>query len=107
MTSLIYLRSLEEHKQHLVTTLKTLRRHQLYGKLDKREFWLTEMNFLSHVGSEAGIVVDYSKVEAVQKWQRPNNVFEVRSFLGLATYYRRFVEDFSRIAASMTWFIRK
>ena len=104
---LIYLRSLEEHKQHLVTTLKNLRRHQLYGKLDKSEFWLTEMNFLGHVGSEAGIVVDYSKVEAVQKWQRPTNVFEVRCFLGLAIYYRRFVEDFSRIAASMTWFIRK
>ncbi|RVW73760.1 Transposon Tf2-2 polyprotein [Vitis vinifera] len=79
---LIYSRSLEEHKQHLVTTLKTLRRHQLYGKLDKSEFWLTEVNFLGHVVSEAGIAVDHSKVEAVQEWQRPTNVFEVRSFLG-------------------------
>ena len=79
----------------------------MYGKLDKSEFWLTEMNFLGHVGSEAGIVVDYSKVEAVQKWQRPTNVFEVRCFLGLAIYYRRFVEDFFRIAAPMTWFTRK
>ncbi|RVW22320.1 Retrovirus-related Pol polyprotein from transposon 17.6 [Vitis vinifera] len=73
---LIYSRSLEEHKQHLVTTLKTLRRHQLYGKLDKSEFWLTEVNFLGHVVSEAGIAVDHSKVEAVQEWQRPINVFE-------------------------------
>ncbi|RVW60606.1 Retrovirus-related Pol polyprotein from transposon 17.6 [Vitis vinifera] len=79
---LIYSRSLEEHKQHLVTTLGTLRRHQLYGKLDKSEFWLTEVNFLGHVVSEAGIAVDHSKVEAVQEWQRPTNVFEVRSFLG-------------------------
>ncbi|RVW59177.1 Transposon Tf2-2 polyprotein [Vitis vinifera] len=63
--------SLEEHKQHLVTTLRTLRRHQLYGKLDKSEFWLTEVNFLGHVVSEAGIAVDHSKVEAVQEWQRP------------------------------------
>ncbi|RVW72383.1 Transposon Ty3-I Gag-Pol polyprotein [Vitis vinifera] len=104
---LIYSRSLEEHKQHLVTTLRTLRRHQLYGKLDKSEFWLTEVNFLGHVVSEAGIAVDHSKVEAVQEWQRPTNVFEVRSFLGLAGYYRRFVEDFSRIAAPMTRLTRK
>ncbi|RVW68091.1 Retrovirus-related Pol polyprotein from transposon 17.6 [Vitis vinifera] len=104
---LIYSRSLEEHKQHLVTTLGTLRRHQLYGKLDKSEFWLTEVNFLGHVVSEAGIAVDHSKVEAVQEWQRPTNVFEVRSFLGLAGYYRRFVEDFSRIAAPMTRLTRK
>ncbi|KAJ9699024.1 hypothetical protein PVL29_007877 [Vitis rotundifolia] len=93
---LIYSRSLEEHK-----------RHQLYGKLDKSEFWLTEVNFLGHVVSEAGIAVDHSKVEAVQEWQRPTNVFEVRSFLGLAGYYRRFVEDFSRIAAPMTRLTRK
>ncbi|RVW63396.1 Transposon Ty3-I Gag-Pol polyprotein [Vitis vinifera] len=84
-----YFRVLEEHKQHLVTTLRTLRRHQLYGKLDKR------------------IAVDHSKVEVVQEWQRPTNVFEVRSFLGLAGYYRRFVEDFSRIAAPMTRLTRK
>ena len=74
----------------------------MYGKLDKSEFWLTEVNFLGHVVYEVGIVVDHSKVEVVQEWQTPTNVFEVRSFLGLAGYYRRFVEDFSRIAASMT-----
>ena len=62
---LIYSRSLEEHKQHLVTTLRTLRRHQLYGKLDKSDFWFTEVNFLSHVVSKAGIAVDRSKVEVV------------------------------------------
>ena len=107
MTSLIYLRSLEEHKQHLVTTLKTLRRNQLYGKLNKSEFWLTEVNFLGHVVSEVGITVDHSKVEAVQQWQRPINVFEVRTFLGLAGYYRKFVEDFSRIVALMTRLTRK
>ncbi|KAL6319738.1 hypothetical protein AAG906_026833 [Vitis piasezkii] len=97
---------LEEHK-HLVTTLRTLRRHQLYGKLDKSEFWLTEVNFLGHVVSEAGIVVNHSKVEFVHEWQRHTNVFEVRSFLGLAGYYRRFVGDFSRIAAPMTRLTRK
>ena len=100
-------RSLEEHKQHLVTTLRTLRRHQLYGKLDKSEFWITVVNFLGHVVSVAGIAVDHSKVEAVQEWQRPTNVFEVRSFLGLAGYYRRFVEDLSNIATPMTRLTRK
>ncbi|RVW31634.1 Transposon Ty3-I Gag-Pol polyprotein [Vitis vinifera] len=68
--------SLDEHKQHLVTTLRTLRRHQLYGKLEKSEFRLTKVNFLSYVVSEARIAVDHAKVEVVQEWQRPTNVFE-------------------------------
>ncbi|KAL6321185.1 hypothetical protein AAG906_015529 [Vitis piasezkii] len=72
-------------------------RHQLYVKLDKSEFWLTEVNFLGQVVSKARIAIDHSKVEVVQEWQRPTNVFEVRSFLGLAGYYRRFMEV-SRIA---------
>ena len=89
-----------------MTTLRTLRRHQLYGKLDKSELWLTEVNFLGHVVSET-VVVDHSKVEIVQEWQRPTNVFEVKSFLGLARYYRMFLEDFSRIATPMTRLTRK
>ena len=79
----------------------------MYGKLDKSEFWLTEVNFLGHVVLEAGITIDHSKAKAVQEWQRPTNVFEVRSFLGLVGYYKRFVEDFSRIATPMTRLIRK
>ena len=89
-----------------MTTLRTLRRHQLYGKLDKSELWLTEVNFLGHVVSET-VVVDHSKVEIVQEWQRPTNVFEVKSFLGLVRYYRMFLEDFSRIATPMTRLTRK
>ena len=80
-----------------MTTLKTLRRHQLYGKLGKSEFWLIEVNFLDPVVSETGIAMDHSKVEIVQEWQRPTNVFEVKSFLELAGYYKRFMEV-SRIA---------
>ena len=65
------------------------------------------MNFLGHVVFEVGIAVDHSKVEALQEWQRPTNVFEVRSFLGLVGYYKRFVEYFFRIVALMTWLTRK
>ena len=83
-----------------MTILRTLRRYQLHGKLDKS--WLNKVNFFSHVVSEARITMDHSKVEAVQEWKRPTNVFKVRSFLGLAGYYKRFVEDFSRIATLMT-----
>ena len=88
---LICSRSLEEHKQHLVITLKTLRRFQLYGKLDKSELWLIKVNFLGHVVSKTGLAINHSKVEAMQNWQRPINVFKVRSFLSLTRYYRRFV----------------
>ena len=104
---LIYSRSLKEHKQHLVTTLKTLRRRQLYGKQDKSEFKLIEVNFLGHTVFETGIEVDHSKVEAIQNRQRPTNIFEVRSFLGLARYCRRFAYDFSRIVVPMTRLTRK
>ena len=70
----------------------------MYGKFSKCEFWLKEVKFLGHVISEIGVTVDPDKVETVMNWQRPKNVFEIRSFLGLAGYYRRFVEDFSRLA---------
>ena len=79
----------------------------MYGKLDKSEFWLIEVNFFGHVVYEVGIAVDHSKVEAVQEWQKPTNVFKVKSFLGLAGYYKRFVEDFFRIVAPMTRLTRK
>ena len=72
-----------------------LREKKLYAKFKKCEFWLDQVVFLGHVISEAGISVDPSKVEAVVDWARPTNVSEVRTFLGLASYYRRFVEGFS------------
>ena len=74
----------------------------MYVKLSKCEFWLTEVGFLGHVVSASGISVDPGKVEAVMSWERPKSIFEIHNFLGLAGYYRRFIEDFSWLAALMT-----
>ena len=82
--------------------LYALREHRLYSKFSKCEFWLTEVRFLGHVVSASGVSVDLEKVEVVMSWERPKLVFELRSFLGLAGYYKGFIEDFSQLAASMT-----
>ena len=79
----------------------------MYAKLEKCEFWLSEVKFLGHVISNRGVAVDPSKTEAVIQWERPKTVTEVRSFLGLAGYYRRFIQNFSRIALPLTKLTRK
>ena len=104
---LIYSHSEWEHEYHLRIVLQLLRDHQLYAKFSKCEFWLIEVRFLGHVVSASGVSVDLEKVEVVMSWERPKSVFEIRSFLGLAGYYGRFIEDFSRLAAPMTRLTRK
>ena len=99
---LIYSQSEREHKDHLRIVLQLLRDHQLYAKFSKCEFLLTEVRFLGHVVSASCVSVDPEKVEAVMSWERPKSIFEIRSFLRLAGYYRRFIEDFSRLATPMT-----
>ena len=104
---LIYSHDESKHAEQLMIVLQTLRDKQLYAKFSKSEFWLREIGFFGHIVSGDGIRVDPSKISAIVDWKPPKNVTKVRSFLGLAGYYRRFVNGFSIIAAPMTRLLRK
>ncbi|KAL3523596.1 hypothetical protein ACH5RR_016430 [Cinchona calisaya] len=104
---LVYSKTKEEHQDHLRTVLGILRKEKLYAKFSKCEFWLKSIAFLGHVISEHGVSADPKKIEAIVDWHRPTNVTKVRSFLGLAGYYRKFVEGFSVIAIPLTRLTQK
>ncbi|WVZ70419.1 hypothetical protein U9M48_019090 [Paspalum notatum var. saurae] len=104
---LIYSKTKAEHEEHLRLVLQRLREHKLYAKFSKCEFWIDEVRFLGHVVSKGGIAVDPSKVSTVTNWKVPEIPKGVRGFLGLASYYRRFIENFSRIAKPMTSLLEK
>nr|GEW64202.1 putative reverse transcriptase domain-containing protein [Tanacetum cinerariifolium] len=104
---LIYSKTWEEHVEHLRLVLELLKKEKLYAKFSKCEFWLREVQFLGHMINGNGIHVDPSKIEAVKNWKAPRTPTEVRSCLGLAGYYRRFIENFSKIAKSLTILTQK
>ena len=104
---LIYSKSEEEHVHHLTVALEILRENQLFAKFSKCEFWLDQVAFLGHVISGRGIEVDPSKIDTVLSWKRPTNTTGIRSFLGFAGYYRRFIKGFSQITSPLTKLLKK
>ncbi|GJT78657.1 reverse transcriptase domain-containing protein, partial [Tanacetum coccineum] len=97
----------KEHEEHLKTILELLKKEELYAKFSKCEFWIYTVKFLGHVIDSSGIHVDPTKIEAVKNWASPTIPSEIRQFLGLAGYYRRFIEGFSKIAKLMTKLTQK
>ncbi|GJT99093.1 putative reverse transcriptase domain-containing protein [Tanacetum coccineum] len=97
----------EDHEVHLGLVLELLRKEKLYAKFSKCEFWLQEVHFLGHVVNQNGIHVDPSKIKAVKNWKTPTTPSEIRLFLGLACYYRRFIVNFSKIAKPLTSLTQK
>ncbi|GJS09605.1 reverse transcriptase domain-containing protein [Tanacetum coccineum] len=104
---LIYSHDEKEHEEHLKTILELLKKEELYAKFSKCEFWIHMVKFLGHVIDSSGIHVDPTKIEAVKNWASPTTPSEIRQFLGLAGYYRRFIEGFSKIAKPMTELTQK
>ncbi|GJZ27886.1 putative nucleotidyltransferase, ribonuclease H [Tanacetum coccineum] len=104
---LIYSRNKEEHANHLRIILELLKKEKLYAKFSKCDFWIHIVQFLGHLIDSQGLHVDPAKIEAVKNWTSPTTPTEIRQFLGLAGYYRRFIKDFSKIAKSLTELTQK
>nr|GFA53997.1 putative reverse transcriptase domain-containing protein [Tanacetum cinerariifolium] len=104
---LIYSKDEKEHKEHLKAILELLKKEELYAKFSKCEFCIPNVQFLGHVIDSQGIHVDPAKIESVKDWASPKSPTEIRQFLGLAGYYRRFIEGFSKIAKPITKLTQK
>lgn len=92
---------------HLESVLQTLQQHLLYARLSKCSFGLLEVDYLGHVVSGSGVAMEKSKVQAVLEWPHPENVKQLRGFLGLTGYYRRFIKSYANIAAPLTDLLKK
>jgi hypothetical protein len=104
---LVYSAIAKEHEQHLRIVLEKLRQNQLYAKFSKCEFWLKEVAFLGHILTAKGVPIDPAKIKGVKEREPPQNVTDIQSFLGLAGYYRHFIENFSKIVRPMTNLLKK
>ncbi|GKF30399.1 putative reverse transcriptase domain-containing protein [Tanacetum coccineum] len=104
---LICSKNQQEHKEHLKQILELLKKEELYAKLSKCEFWIPKVRFLGHVIYSKGIHVDPAKIESIKDWASPKSPTEIHQFLGLAGYYRRFIEGFSKITKPMTKLTQK
>ncbi|GKC74854.1 putative reverse transcriptase domain-containing protein [Tanacetum coccineum] len=104
---LIYSKNKKEHEEHLKAVLELLKKEELYAKFSKCEFWLPKVQFLGHMIDSQGIHVDPAKIEFIKDWASPKTPTEIRQFLGLAGYYRRFIEGFLKIAKTMTKLTQK
>ena len=103
----VYSTTLEEHVEHLKSVFAKLREHKLYVKLEKSSFAQERIKFLGHIVERGSICMDQEKVQAIREWKTPTNVLELWSFLGLANYYRKFIEGYSKIALPLTEELKK
>ena len=99
---LVYSKNKEEHEEHLHIVLRVLREQQLYAKFSKCDFYKPQIQYLGHIISEAGIALDWEKIRAIKDWPTSTSVTDIRSFLGLARYYQKVIENFLRIGCPMT-----
>ncbi|GKF04218.1 putative reverse transcriptase domain-containing protein [Tanacetum coccineum] len=104
---LIYSSNKEEHEDHLRIILELIKKEKLYAKFSKHDFWISTVQFLGHVIDSRGIPVDPAKIKAVKDWASPTTPIEIRQLLGLAGYYRRFIEGFSKIEKPLTELTQK
>jgi hypothetical protein len=104
---LVYYQNEQEHEEHLRKVLQRLQDCQLYTKLSKCKFWISEVLFLGHIINRDGLAVDPKKVAPILDWEAPKDVRGIKSFIGMAGYYRRFIEGFSKIARPMTTLLEK
>lgn len=104
---LVYSESLEQHLRHLQIVLQLLRTNKLFAKRSKCQFGQAKVEYLGHIISDRGVATDPEKVECMQNWPKPQNVKQLRGFLGLIGYYRKFVKGYGLLSKPLTSLLKK